>query len=65
MTDYKREYSKFKTREEIAMEYGIHRRTLYRRLKQVSINFSQKLLSVKEQEIIYSALGIPEKQQNR
>lgn len=53
------ENSKFKTREEIAEEYGIHRRTLYRRLKEGGLNFSGKLLSVNDQKEIYDRLGAP------
>lgn len=58
-SNFPQESSKFKTREQIANEYGIHRRTLYRRLKEVGLSFSGKLLSVNDQKEIYACLGEP------
>ena len=51
---------KAKTRQEIANEYGIDRKTLYRWLKRENINISKGLVTPKEQKEIYEKLGKPE-----
>ena len=56
-----KEKSTFKTREEIAAEYNISTKTLRRKLKKEGISFSQGLLSIKEQTIIYQTFGKPSK----
>lgn len=48
-----------KTRQEIALEYGISRRTLHRWLKQENITLSSRLVTPKEQEMIYERFGRP------
>lgn len=48
---------KFKTREEVANEFGISTKTLRRRLKKADISLSKGLLSLKEQIIIYNLFG--------
>jgi hypothetical protein len=51
---------KLKTRQEIALEYGINRKTLYRKLKAKGILIPGKhLLSLSEQQAIYQAFGDP------
>ena len=50
---------KTKTREEIAGEYGITRRTLYNWLKDAGIVLRGKLLCPKEVQKIYKLLGEP------
>ena len=47
----------FKTRKEIAEEYGISERTLRRWIKKIDLNISSGLLSPKEQNLIYEAFG--------
>ena len=52
---------KLKTRQEIAHEYGINRKTLYRKLKARGLLITGKnLLSLTEQQAIYLALGDPQ-----
>lgn len=51
---------KVKTRQEIAEEYGISRRTLQRWLKKQNINLPNGLLTPKEQEVIYQLFGTPQ-----
>lgn len=49
-----------KTRQELACEFGIDRRTLYRWLKKAKIILSgNSMISPKELEIIYKKLGKP------
>jgi len=49
-----------KTRQQIAAEYGVDRKTLYRWLKAHNIKLRGKyLVSPAEQEIIYRALDLP------
>ena len=48
-----------KTRTEIANEYGIDRKTLYRWLKNKNIVLSGNLVNPKEQDLIYENFGIP------
>jgi predicted transcriptional regulator len=48
---------KFKTREEIAREFGISRRTLLRWLKKDGIKLSNRLISPLEQEKLYLLYG--------
>ena len=50
----------FKTRQEIAAEYGVHRRTLLRWLKRASIDLPKGLVCPRNQFIIYSVFGFPE-----
>ena len=50
----------FKTRQQIADEYGINRKTLYRKLKKYGIALpSQGLLTPEQQQAIYARLGTP------
>ncbi len=51
--------SNAKTREEIATEYGIHVRTLYRWLKKAEIILKGGRVTITEQEIIYKEFGDP------
>jgi len=48
-----------KTRKEIAAEYGIGPRTLYRWLKEAGIVLSKGRVTPVEQEIIYQKFGKP------
>ncbi len=48
-----------KTRQEIADEYGISRRTLQRWLKKMNITLSKGLLTPSEQRQIYRKFGLP------
>jgi len=50
---------KLKTRQEIAQDYGIVRRILYRKLKKAGIVLKRGLVSVEDQERIYAVLGKP------
>ena len=54
------EQMKAKTRQEIAKEFGISRRTLYRWLKAENITLRSRLVSPDEQIIIYKNIGFPE-----
>jgi hypothetical protein len=49
----------FKTRDCVAAEYGIHPRTLARRLEQLKIELPTGGLFPKHQRLIYEALGTP------
>jgi len=49
-----------KTRQQIADEYGIDRKTLYRWLKKADIQLSSCLVTPAEQELIYQKFGKPE-----
>ncbi len=48
-----------KTRQQIADEYGISRKTLGRWLKKVKIELKGYLITPKEQEMIYQQFGHP------
>ncbi len=50
---------KLKTRQELAQAYGIHRKTLYRKLATAGIILKRGLISLEEQEKIYKVLGRP------
>jgi DNA invertase Pin-like site-specific DNA recombinase len=50
---------KAKTRDEVAIEYGIDVRTLYRWLKKEGINLPQGLIKPAHLKIIYETFGIP------
>ena len=50
---------KAKTKQEIANEYHIHRNTLNNWLKEAGIKLSRKLITPKEQALIYEAFGQP------
>ena len=52
---------KFKSRKEIANEYGVDRKTLYRWIKKANIELPKRYLSPKEQEFLYNKLGYPKK----
>lgn len=54
-----------KTRQEIAQEYGISRKTFYNWLKREGICLQNRLVSPKEQQLIYERLGNPIKQPQR
>lgn len=47
-----------KTRQQLADEFGISRRTLYKWLKKLSID-SRTLLTPKELQFIYEVYGLP------
>lgn len=51
---------KVKTRQEIADEYGISRRTLLRWLKKQNIHLPNGLVTPKVQELIYQHFGYPQ-----
>jgi len=51
---------KAKTRKEIAKEFGISRRTLYRWMKEENIQLKARLISPDEQLMIYKKIGFPE-----
>ncbi len=53
---------KTKTRQEIAAEYGINRRTLQRWLKQEKVKLPKRLLGPREQDKIYQVFGKPERE---
>jgi len=50
---------KLKTRQELAQAYGIHRKTLHRKLVAAGIVLKRGLISLEEQEKIYKVLGRP------
>jgi transposase-like protein len=50
---------KAKTRQQLADEYGVNRKTLYRWLKRKKINFDGGLLTPTEQTMIYDTFGAP------
>jgi len=49
-----------KTRKEIAVQYGIHRNTLLRRLRKKGVKLPGGLILPAELKKIYDALGWPE-----
>ena len=51
---------KSKTRDEVAIEYGVVRKTLYNWMKTENIILKGRLITPKEQEIIYRTFGIPQ-----
>jgi len=51
----------FKSRKEIAAEYKIDRKTLYRWITENNLPISTGLLSEEEQKIIYEKFGYPKK----
>ena len=51
--------SVWKHKNEIAVEYGVNRKTLYNRLKRRNISLPRGLLSLEQQKIIYDCLGYP------
>lgn len=50
----------YKSRDEMAQEYGLHRTTFNRKLKDAGIVLPSGLISPKHQEIIYNSLGMPD-----
>lgn len=46
-----------KTRQQIAEELGIDRKTLYNKIKQANIQISNGLLTLQEQQLIYQFFG--------
>jgi len=48
---------KYKTRKEIAQEFNIDRKSLYRKLKAAGIFLKRGLVSLEDQERIYAILG--------
>jgi len=48
-----------KTREQIAQEYGISRKTLYNWLRREGLQFSQTLLGPRQVARIYAQFGEP------
>lgn len=57
--------SQVKTRQEMAAEYGVSRKTFYRWLKKKSINLENGLVSPKDQESIYTTFGNPKVKKRR
>ncbi|NUO03551.1 MAG: helix-turn-helix domain-containing protein [Saprospiraceae bacterium] len=49
-----------KTRQQIADEYGVSRKTLYNWLKREGIAIKNGLVTPKEQRIIYEKFGAPQ-----
>lgn len=56
---------KAKTRQELSEEYGVCRRTLNRWLEKKHIKLHNGLITPKDQELIYSKLGLPYKSQDQ
>ncbi len=54
-----------KTRKEIAAEYGVDAKTLYRWLKEAGIVLSKGRVTPAEQEIIYQTFGKPKPAQQK
>ncbi len=55
-----------KTRQQIANEYGIDRKTLYRWLKTAGIQLSRRrLVTPAEQELIHQKFGKPKRQHKK
>lgn len=52
-------YCHFKTRLQIAQEYGISTRTLSRWVMKANIHLPSRLLGPKEQLLIYEEFGYP------
>lgn len=50
---------KAKTRQEIAFEYGIDRKTFYRWIKRSKITITNGLIFPAEMELIYKTFGEP------
>lgn len=48
-----------KTRKQIASEYGVDIRTLRRWLKEQQISFPNRMLTPKDQKLIYRVFGWP------
>lgn len=57
--------SNVKTREQIASEFGISRKTLYNWLKDEKLPIKGRLVSPKEQKVIYDKFGKPNKGRNK
>lgn len=55
----KKTQNEAKTRQQIAIEYGISARTLKRKLQQLNIPLPGGLLFPKDQDVIYQKLGKP------
>jgi DNA invertase Pin-like site-specific DNA recombinase len=53
-----------KTREQIALEFGISRKTLYNWLKNEKIEIKSRLVTPKDLARIYEHFGKPEKQRS-
>lgn len=49
----------YKSRDEMAQEYGLHRTTFKRKLLKAGIELPRGLISPKNQEIIYAFFGKP------
>lgn len=50
-----------KTRQQIADEYGVSRKTFYNWLKEASIKLKRRLITPTEQKVIYDEFGHPKK----
>lgn len=53
-----------KTRQEIAQEYGIDRKTFYRWMKRTGLPVTKGLLCPSEMEVIYNTFGKPYSAEN-
>ena len=56
---------KSKTRQELATEYAVSRKTIYNWLKEKGIKLSGKLITPKELKQIYKAFGKPKKKKSK
>lgn len=53
---------KLKTRQQIANEYGVSRRTLYNMLERGGVQLTKGYITPREQQKIYQELGPPPNQ---
>jgi len=51
-----------KTRQQIAESYGVSRKTSYNWLKRAGIKLGNGLVTPREQQLIYEAFGLPERE---
>jgi hypothetical protein len=49
-----------KTKKQMAGEYGVCSKTFVEMLKRNNISIERRLITPKEQELIYTVLGIPQ-----
>lgn len=49
------------TRQQLADQYGVCRRTFNRWLKENGINLKNGLITPKDQDLIHSRIGVPQK----
>ena len=56
---------KSKTRQELATEYDVSRKTIYNWLKEAGMKLSSRLITPKELKIIYKTFGKPKKKSKK